>query len=191
MKKILLTFLFILLTSPVCLAENMKVMALNDFSTDTPSEIKVQVMETMNLDYNLTIEEGSIVTGKMVNIVPAKRLKRNATFSFQPTSYITPQNENIIIHKKYIGKFSPKFEIDKAKLAKNAALSVGDYLMTGFSAGVHAVKGAIDNEQGNRLKSSVTNVYENSFLSYVEKGGATCIKAQSLFSFKFPDCDEY
>lgn len=187
MKKLLFVLTAMLITSSFCFAEDMKVMALNDFSTDKPSEIRVKVLETMTLDEGVVIPEGSVVTGNMVDVIPAKRLKRDAQFSFQPLSYTTPQNERYTINKVYKGKFSPKFELDKAKLAKSAVLSVGNHLMTGFSTGVHAVKGAIDNEQGNRLVSSVNNVYEHSFLSYIEKGGATCIKAESLFSFKFKE----
>ena len=50
----------------------------------------------------------------------------------------------------------------------------------------------IKDEKGNRLVSSVNNVYENSFLSYIGKGESIYIAAQSLFTFRFdnPDPEE-
>ena len=190
MKKILLIFAIFLATTCTALAEDMKVMALTDFSTAAPKEIQVKVMESMQLDEGIDIPAGSIVTGNMIDVIPAKRLKRDATFSFMPTSYKTPNNERYKINKKYIGKFSPKFELDKGGLAKSAALSVGDVLLSGVSTGYHAIEGAVKDEKGNRLFSAVNNVYQNSFFSYVEKGGDTYIKAESLFSFKFKDPDK-
>ena len=187
MKKIFFVLAIALCTASSVFAEDMKVMALKDFSTDKPSEIKVQVLQTMKLDEGVVIEQGSVVTGVMVDVIPAKRLKRDATFSFMPTGYITPKREQYSINRKYVGKFSPKIEIDKTELAKTAALSVGDFFVKGLSTGFYAVQGAIKDEKGNRFVSSVQNVYENSLLSYIEKGGATCIKAQSMFTFRFPD----
>lgn len=187
MKKIFFVLAIALCTASSVFAEDMKVMALKDFSTDKPSEIKVQVLQTMKLDEGVVIEQGSVVTGFMIDVIPAKRLKRDATFSFMPTGYITPKREQYSINRKYVGKFSPKIEIDKTELAKTAALSVGDFFVKGLSTGFYAVQGAIKNEKENRFVSSVQNVYENSLLSYIEKGGATCIKAQSMFTFRFPD----
>ena len=187
MKKIFFVLAIALCTASSVFAEDMKVMALKDFSTDKPSEIKVQVLQTMKLDEGVVIEQGSVVTGFMIDVIPAKRLKRDATFSFMPTGYVTPKREQYSINRKYVGKFSPKIEIDKTELAKTAALSVGDFFVKGLSTGFYAVHGAIKNEKENRFVSSVQNVYENSLLSYIEKGGATCIKAQSMFTFRFPD----
>ena len=190
-------FLFVLLTFCLlpCLAfaEDMKVMSLCDFSTDEPSEIKVQVLQTVSLDEDVTIEMGSVVVGEMVDVIPAKRLKRDATFSFVPSYFITPHKEKYIFNRTYIGKFSPKIEIDKVDMAKTAVLSVGNYFVKGVSTGFYALEGAVKDEKGNRLVSSVNNVYENSLLSYIEKGKSTCIKAQSIFTFKFdsPKIDDF
>ncbi len=190
MKRLIITLTILFVTACTAFAEDMKVMALSDFSTAAPKEIQVKVLQTMLLDEDIKIEAGSIVTGDMIDVIPAKRLKRDATFSFMPTSFKTPNNERYKINKKYIGKFSPKFELDKGELAKNAALSIGDMFMSGLSTGFYAVQGAVKDEKGNRLFSAVNNVYKNSFFSYVEKGGDTYIKAESLFTFKFKDPDK-
>ena len=176
--KNFLFLILIFLAGCVCYAEDMKVMALNDISTDTPSEIKVQVLQTMKLDEGVILEQGTIVKGMMVDVVPPKRLKRDATFSFMPTMYTTPDKTTYKLNRKYVGKFSPKIEIDKGELAKTAALSVGDFFVKGLSTGFYAVQGAIKDEKGNRLVSSVNNVYENSFLSYISKGESIYIAEQ-------------
>ena len=190
MKKLFITFTIFFATACIAFAEDMKVMALTDFSTAAPREIQVKVLQSMQLDEGVNIQAGSIVTGNMIDVIPAKRLKRDATFSFMPTSFNTPNNERYKINKKYIGKFSPKFELDKGELAKSAALSIGDMFLSGLSTGFYAVQGAVKDEKGNRLFSAVNNVYKNSFFSYVEKGGDTCIKAESLFTFKFKDPED-
>ena len=94
MKKIFFVLAIALCTASSVFAEDMKVMALKDFSTDKPSEIKVQVLQTMKLDEGVVIEQGSVVTGFMIDVIPAKRLKRDATFSFMPTGYI----ENMLVN---------------------------------------------------------------------------------------------
>ena len=146
----------------------------------------------MKLDEGVILEQGTIVKGMMVDVIPPKRLKRDATFSFMPTMYTTPDKTTYKLNRKYVGKFSPKIEIDKGELAKTAALSVGDFFVKGLSTGFYAVQGAIKDEKGNRLVSSVNNVYENSLFSYISKGDSTYIAAQSLFTFRFdnPDPEE-
>ncbi len=190
MKKFLFILLVFSFTMCSALAEDMKVMALNDFSTAVPKEIQVKVIESVSLDKDVLIPMGSTVTGLMIDVIPAKRLKRDATFSFMPTYFTTPQHERYKFNKKYVGKFSPNIEIDKGELAKNAALTVGDFFVQGLSTGFYAVQGAVKDEKGNKLFSAVNNVYKNSFFSYVEKGGDVYIKAESLFCFKFKKPEE-
>lgn len=53
--------------------------------------------------------------------------------------------------------------------------------------GVAAVKGAVQNEEENRIKSSAVSVYEASPFSYVEKGEDLDIKFSQSFYLKFPN----
>ena len=75
--------------------------------------------------------------------------------------------------------------MDKKELAKSASLTVGSYFVKGLSLGVNAVEGAIKNEEGNRFKSSVVNVYENTPFSYVETGNELNILEGDIFWLKF------
>ena len=54
-----------------------------------------------------------------------------------------------------------------------------------MSLGYNAVEGAVKNEQDNRFKSSVTSVYENSPVSYVEKGNEIEISKNQVFLLNF------
>ena len=179
-----------LFMQPAFSVEVLKVESLSNFSTQNPPEyISLKAMSNVTLDENIIIPEGSIVKARLTDVKKPKRLKRNATFSVIPVSYTDEKGNEIEITEEYIGKFSPKFEIDKADLAKNAALTVGDYFVKGVSLGYHAVEGAVKNEEGNRLKSSAVSVYDNSPFSYIKKGNELEIKEHDLFSLRFKDVD--
>ena len=59
-----------------------------------------------------------------------------------------------------------------------------------MSIGYSAVEGAIKNEKDNRFKSSVTEVYQDSPLSYVEKGEELVIEKGQLFFLNFRTKDD-
>ena len=70
-------------------------------------------------------------------------------------------------------------------MIKNGALLVGSYFVKGLSIGVSFVEGFAKNEKDNRFKSGVTNAYEESPVSLVEKGGELKIKTGDDFYFVF------
>lgn len=189
MKKILFRLflgIFICSFGVAVHAETMQVMALSDFSTENPSEyIKVQIYNDVMLDENLSLRSGYRMKAKVVDVVSPKRLKRDAKFSIIPVSYKDFSGVEHPIKKEHVGKYSPKFDIDKGQLAKDAALAVGNHFVKGLSLGYHAVEGAVKNEEGNRLKSSVVSIYESTPLSYANNGEEIVIKKNDFFSFKF------
>ena len=189
-KAGILTVFCLLFIQPVFAAEVLKVESLSSFSTSQPPEfISLKAMSSVMLDENVTIPEGVIVKCRITDVKAPKRLKRNATFSAIPVSYIDEQGNEVKITEEYIGKFSPKFEIDKGEVAKSAALTVGDHFLKGVSLGYHAVEGAVKNEEGNRFKSSAVSVYENSIFFYFSKGSELEIREHDLFSLRFKDYD--
>ena len=81
-----------------------------------------------------------------------------------------------------------KEEIKKlpyGKMIKNSALLIGNYFVKGLSIGVSFVEGFAKNEKNNRFKSGVTNAYEESPISLVEKGGQLEILKGDEFYFVF------
>lgn len=172
-------------------AERLHVQAISDFSTENPSEfITFKALNAIELSSDIKLWGGYVVKARVDEVIPPKRLKRNASFKIIPVSFIDNEGKIYQISEEFVGKFSPKFELNKAELAKNAALGVGSYFVKGLSIGYHAVEGAVKNEEGNRAKSSVVSVYKNSPLSYVENGQELEIKEGDLFSFTFKVCED-
>ena len=189
MKKAILSIFVLLLSITPAIADTMAVQAVTTISTETPENIiKVRVMRDCKLD-NVELKIGYILEGKMLSVTDPKRLKRDASFTFFPMSYTDLNGNTTHISTLYVGTFSPKFEIDAKQLAKNTALSVGNHFISGLSMGYRAVEGAVTNNQGNALKSAANNVYEHSFVSYVEKGEQINIKPETCFGLKFKECE--
>lgn len=190
MKKnlYLLVLIFGLLCQPV-LAKTVAVEALNDFSTENPSaRMSVKILEDLAIDDNVVFSEGTVVDGKVVDVTDPKRLKRDATFTFVPLSYVDKNGKTIDVKGYYPAKYTTK--ISKGELAKNVGLGVGNFFVKGLSLGYSAVEGAVKNEKDNRFKSSVTEVYKDSPLSYVEKGTELVIEKNQMFYLNFKSKDD-
>lgn len=188
MKKIFVYVMFTLLSVAPAIAETMAVQSLSEISTEKPEAIiKLKVARNCKLD-NVELKEGYILEGKILNVIDPKRLKQDAKFTFYPTYYTNLKGKKSRFAKVYVGEYTPNFEIDAAKLAKTAALTVGNHFVKGISTGFYAVEGAVENEDGNRVKSAAHNVYENSIFSYAEKGEQLDIKPDTYFGLRFDDC---
>ena len=190
MKKnlYLLVLIFGLLCQPV-LAKTVAVEALNDFSTENPSaRMSIKILEDLAIDDNVVFSEGTVVDGKVVDVTDPKRLKRDATFTFVPLSYVNKNGKTIDVKGYYPAKYTTK--ISKGELAKNVGLGVGNFFVKGLSLGYSAVEGAVKNEKDNRFKSSVTEVYKDSPFSYVEKGTELVIEKNQMFYLNFKSKDD-
>lgn len=190
MKKnlYLLVLIFGLLCQPV-LAKTVAVEALNDFSTENPSaRMSIKILEDLAIDDNVVFLEGTVVDGKVVDVTDPKRLKRDATFTFVPLSYVDKNGKTIDVKGYYPAKYTTK--ISKGELAKNVGLGVGNFFVKGLSLGYSAVEGAVKNEKDNRFKSSVTEVYKDSPFSYVEKGTELVIEKNQMFYLNFKSKDD-
>lgn len=191
MKKILLTLICLSQISACFAADYLKVTAMEDFSTDSPKEtFNVRLREEGTLG-KYELPTNSILHCQVLQIVDPKRGKRNAVFFVKPLTY-TQGDETLQIQEDMYGKYTTvvlsKEEIKKLpywKMVKNGALMVGSYFVKGLSIGVAFVEGVAKNEQDNRLKSGVTNAYEESPISLVEKGEQLDIKTGDDFYFVF------
>lgn len=190
MKKFCWTiFLLLIILSQPVLAKPIAVEALSDFTTENPpKEMSIKLLEDIAVDDTLTIKAETIVDGNVVDVTDPKRLKRNASFTFVPTSYKDERGQVVVIKNYYPAKYTTK--VNKGQLAKSAALGVGNFFVKGLSIGYSAVEGAIKNEKDNRFKSSVTEVYQDSPLSYVEKGEELVIEKGQLFFLNFRTKDD-
>lgn len=180
-------------------AVQMKVIAINEFKTDKPSDsLDVRVVEATELGkYNLGVN--STLHCKVIKVIEPKRGKRNASFFVQPLYYIDGDNNTVKIEEEIYGKYS-KFVLSKEelkkippfKVMKTAALAVGNYFIKGLSIAYSFGEGVVKNEQDNRLKSGVTNAYESSPLSIISEGEQLDIKVGEDFYlvFKMKEDDE-
>lgn len=192
MKKIIIAFVLLLIQISACHAAcQMKVVALEEFRTDAPTEsIKVKVLQESTLGkYDIGVN--SILECQVLQVVDPKRLKRNASFYVKPISY-TVNNTTCKIEEDFYGKYSTFVlskeeikEIPPGKVIKSAAMTVGNYFVKGLSTCVAFVQGVAKNEKNNRLKSGVANAYEESPLSYISEGQQLDIKVGDDFYLVF------
>ncbi len=197
-KLFILVVGLILQMSSAYAAVQMKVIAINEFRTDKPSDnLDVRVVnETLLGEYTLGVN--SVLHCKVLKIVDPKRGKRNASFYVQPM-YFIDDDKTVYIKEEIYGKYS-KFVLSKEELRdfptfkfmKTAALTVGNYFIKGISIAYSFGEGVVKNEQDNRLKSGVVNAYEESPLSYIGEGEQLDIKVGDDFYlvFKMKDDDE-
>ena len=163
-------------------AQKIAVSAIDEISTARPAhKVSVRLLEPLVLQNEQILSSNVILTGELTNIKGPRRLKRDAQFTFVPTTYTKEGNEHNIsnIKAKYTKKLSKK------DLSKKAALSVGGHFVKGLSPGVALIEGAIKNEEGNRIVSSVEAVYDSSPLGYLKKGADLDIKPDESFYLNF------
>lgn len=191
-KKFVGIILFIFFICQGAFAQTIIVKAMEDFSTENPSEtFSVQALESLYLnDATILFKGGDIITGKITDVKNPKRLKRDAKFSFLPISVKTSDGIIKDVEAIYPAKYTTL--LNKSELARKAALGVGNYFVKGLSLGYSAVEGAVKNEKDNRFKSSMNSVYEDSPFSLVRKGDDINIKKGQAFllNFKITDCED-
>jgi hypothetical protein len=167
-------------------AQTVEVTSLSTFSTQNPpKQISVKLVEPLTLNDDWTLSSGTVLKGNLVDVVSPKRLKQDAKFSFSPSTYTDSTGKTKKL--KMDIKASYTVPIDKIELAKGAVLGVGNCMIKGLSIGVAAVSGAVKNEDGNRLKSSVDAAYQASPISLVEQGEEISIASGQNFFLKFPN----
>ena len=174
MKKIIVisVLLVAFFTTPVY-AKNVRVEALETFSTMHPSSTwSVRIKESFVTKNGFPVYAGSIVNGNVENVTDPKRLKRNASFVFVPMSYYDIKTgKTYSLKNTFVGKYSNMTDVSAKSVAKQGALFVGNQMLDGFlGPGIAVAEGLIKNEKDNRAKSVVVNVYEKSPLSYCNKG---------------------
>lgn len=192
-KTIILAFLLMMTYSlPANAAQKVKVSALTPFSSLNPSEkMKVITLEKAEFNNGIIFENGTVIYGDIIEVKQPKRAKRNASFKFKPTSYLYNGEIRTVNDPNFIAKYAEYKELNKAELATSAAATAGGLIfhIPLLSEGVSLVKGMWKNQEDNRLKSGVVQVYKDSPLSYVEEGKDVVIEENTMFILKFKSSD--
>lgn len=187
-----IAFYFIAALSFICMpvyaSTNLEVEALTPFNSLTPAKtMKVMALKKVEFENGIVFEDGTIITGDIIDVKQPKRAKLNASFKFQPTAYTYNGKTTKVLDSDFIAKYSEKKELDKGDLALTAATTAGNIFLKipMLSQGVSMVKGMVKNEEGNILKSGAVQVYKDSPLSYVEEGKDVVINKEDVFVLKF------
>lgn len=196
MKKIFYFALFfsvMFITAPAYAAKSVKVSALTDFNSLNPAKtMQVITLERAEFKNGLVFEDGTVLTGNIIDVKQPKRAKRNASFKFQPLTYTYNGRTQKIEDPEFIAKYAEYKELNKAQLATSAATTAGGMIfhIPLLSEGVSFIKGLWKNPENNRLKSGALQVYKDSPLSYIEEGKDVYITRDTMFVLKFKSSKE-
>lgn len=191
MKKNTITLflaLFLGTTTSTFAATKVEVEAITPFSTLKPTQtMKVITHQKVEFENGVVFEDGTVITGNIIEVTSPKRGKRNASFKFQPTTYFYNGKTTKIYDDDFVAKYKEKKDLNKGEMALSAATTAGGFLFNipGLSQGVSMLKGMVKNQEDNRLKSGVKQVYKDSPLAYVEEGKDVTINPKDVFYLKF------
>lgn len=193
MKKLILFVFLVFLSVTSANAKSIKVEAMSDFTTANPPETwKVKVVEPVTTKNGFVVSQGSVIEGRIDNVVDPKRLKRNAKFVFVPIKYHDISDGKVYpIEQNFKGKYSQNTDTSLKSAAKTGAVMVGNHFADGlFGPGIALVEGAVKNQEGNRAKSMAKSVYKALPISYIDKGNEIVIREGQVFVIKFKSSKE-
>lgn len=189
MKKLILLLILSVFISPVFASDKIRVKALEDFSTIEPKEtFSVEIIEDSSIN-GVFMLQGDKINCSLLKIKDPTRAKQDAKIYFNLISYEDRLGEHKITPKVVAKYAKTVLNIDevkktpKRKYVRKAVGTVGNFFYKGVSYGVSFVDGVAQNEEGNRLKSGVKQVYDDSFLSLIEEGQEIEIKVGDEFYF--------
>lgn len=185
MKKILLFIFIILFITSSAEAKTIKVISLKSFSTEFPAPtFKVQTIKKEAITEDIILEQNSIISGIVLRVESPKIGKRDSYFEFIPTKItyngVTQEIEHPVIIVRVLGYNS----INPKELTFNVARKAANFFFKGAISAIEFIDGAIEAENGQRIKSGVMKVYKDSFLSYIEAGKELNIKTGDLLTLK-------
>lgn len=167
-------------------AKQVAVSSIDDFSSNNPPKtISFITLESDYIENFGLIPQNSLITADIFELKSETRLKRDAKLLLKIKSIQNSQplpTSNMCLGNLYAKYVEPK---DKKEIAKNAALTAGNFFVKGLSISYKTVEGAIKNEEDNVLKSAGVAAYKASPLSYIEEGEPLIIKKGETFFIDF------
>jgi len=181
-KRIFSLFLILALQGFYLLtyAKTVKVTALNDFSSlNPPYNFNVRIDEDFTSE-TLNLYTDYVLHGYIYKVIPPKRLKQDANFIYVPTSYTDNKNYT---HNLQNVVATHSNTVNKAEIVVGSALVLTIGLIPTLLAttGFFAAEGALKDNSGDIIKSSVNNAYDKSCLSMVKKGNDLIINKNQEF----------
>ena len=194
MKRIVIVLL-IFLSFPVeksygFFEEKIQVTILKNFSGSEPyKKVEIKTENEYFTNDGILFEKDSIIRGKVIEIRDAKRAKTDAYFICKIEEYTKPSQCNKIerLDNPLIAQSERYIKGEKLKTIESVSTTTASFLspIPGISAGYYLLKGMIKKEENeNRIKSGLHSVYNNSIISYVEKGANLNLKSGDLLYLK-------
>lgn len=185
MKKILLILSIFILFSSGAEAKTLRVLSLKSFSTLNPSPtFSVQTVQRECLSQDLVLEPGTIISGIVLKVEPPKRGKRNSYFEFIPTQTTYKGQSEKIKHSVIVAQVVGYNPVKPTTLAFNVTRKVANFFLKGAISAIEFADGAIEAQDGQRLKSGAMKAYKDSFFSYIEPGKELNIERGDILTLK-------
>lgn len=185
LKKFLPLIFTIFLFSSSVQAKTLKAEALDDFLPKYPKGIfRVKILETQEIKKDSFIDAGTIICGQVIAIKGPQRGKRDGYIEFVPIEItcngVTQKIEQPVIAARVSG-YKP---INPKELTFNVMRKTANFFFKGAISAVEFIDGAIEAENGQRIKSGVMKVYKDSPLSYIETGKELNVKTGDILTLK-------
>lgn len=185
MKKFLIILAFLIFSVMGVQAKNIKVIALEPFSSQNPSsEFAVQTMQDESLDEGTFLPQDTLIYGIILRVEEPRRGKRNAYIEFIPSRLVYDDKTIYIKDSKLVAVITGYTPIDPLDLTLNVARKTANFVFHGAVSAAEFALGVVENQDGNRIKSGAMNVYKDSFLTYIEIGEDLNVKKGDILIFK-------
>lgn len=166
-------------------AKSIKVVALEPFSTAHPSAtFAIQTLQDEYLPDDVFLPEDAMITGQIIHVEAPKRGKRNGYIRFVPQKIVYEDKTIDISNPKLVAIITYYRPIDPKDLVFTVARKTANFMFKGVVSVAEFAIGAIENEEGNPIKSGAMNVYRDSFLVYIEVGDELNVKKGDTLIFK-------
>lgn len=185
MKKVFILLFFVIFSCSGVQAKSIKVVALEPFSTAHPSEtFAIQTLQDEYLTDDTFLPEDAVITGQIVHVEAPKRGKRNGYIKFVPQKIVYEDKTIDIKSSKLVAIITYYRPIDPEELVMTVARKTVNFMFKGVVSAAQFTLGVIENEEGNRIKSGVMNVYRDSFFVYIEVGDELNVHRGDTLVFK-------
>lgn len=170
--------------------EKIQVKILKNFSGSDPyKKVEFKTENEYFTDDGILFEKDSIIRGKVIEIRDAKRAKTDAYFICKIEEYTKPSQCNKVerLDIPLIAQSERYIKGEKIKTIESLSTTTASFLcpIPGVAPGYYLLKGMIKKEENeNRIKSGLNSVYNNSIISYIEKGAKLNLKSGDLLYLK-------
>lgn len=185
MRKILLLIFILCFFSLNVEAKTFKVISLKTFSTEMPSPtFAVQTIQKEILTSNFVLPKGTIIFGIVLKVNSPTIGKRNGTFEFIPTETIYKGVATKINHPTMVAEVVGYNSIGKRQIAFDTAKKTANFFLRGAISVFEFADGAINAQDGQRIRTGVKKAYNDSFLSYIEPGKELHVRRGDIIILK-------